>query len=584
MKNKIKKIQIFRFVTQIAFLFLLPGLFTLTFGEIKKLYTMIIQGNFNFYVALAGSVEFLAVILLTILLGRFFCGWMCAFGTFNDVIHIISKKVFKINFIVDKEVDAVLKYVKYVILLMLIVVSWTMGSKIFQGTSPWDAFGQITNFPEVLYSYTFGVIILILIAVGAMFIERFFCRYLCPLGAVFTIMSKLSLFKIKKPNEKCGKCRLCTNNCSMGLPLYKVNNVRGGECINCFKCVETCPRKNVKATIANEEINPALASSIAVAAFVGVYSISNVGSSVIYKSGLASSISSSVSQNNYKDGTYTGTADGFRPGLEVSVTVKGGKITNIQVVKTNDTPGYFDQAQNTIPNEIIQSQSTAVDTVSGATFSSNGIINAVKDALKSATTASTTTSTTNNNTEVSSNNTTSNTDTSNNAGTNDSANTVSTANSKSTTSNSTSSSNTANSNTAANSKSTATTTTTSPSTTTSSPNVTTTSPSTATGSSSTTTNTQSTTTQTYKDGTYTGTANGFRPGLQVSVAVKSGKITDIQVIQSNDTPRFISQAINTVPDEIIKNQSTTVDTVSGATYSSNGIINATIAALEQAKA
>src|SRR5512141_1683277 len=133
MKNKIKKIQIFRFVTQIAFLFILPGLFTLTFGEIKKLYTMIIQGNFNFYVALAGSVEFLAVILLTILLGRFFCGWMCAFGTFNDVIHIISKKVFKINFIVDKEVDAVLKYVKYVILLMLIVVSWTMGSKIFQG-------------------------------------------------------------------------------------------------------------------------------------------------------------------------------------------------------------------------------------------------------------------------------------------------------------------------------------------------------------------------------------------------------------------------------------------------------------------
>lgn len=383
MKNKIKKIQIFRIISQMAFLIILPGLFTLTFSELKKLYQMILQGDFNIYQALAGSATFISVILLTVLCGRFFCGWVCAFGTFNDFIHIISKNVFKINFKVDEKVDAVLKYVKYLILIIIIAVAWTMGSSIFQGTSPWDAFAQITNFPQVLYNYALGVIILMLIAIGAMFIERFFCRYLCPLGAIFTIISKLSLFKIKKPNEKCGKCRLCTNNCSMGLPLYKVNSVHGGECINCLKCVETCPRKNTKAAIAGEDVNPVLASSIAVAAFVGVYSVSNAGASLVNKSNLTQ-ISSEVLQNKYKDGTYTGTADGFRPNMQLSVTIKNNKITNISVVSTNDSRGYFDQAFNTVSSEIINAQSTNADTVSGATYSSRGIINAVKAALEQA--------------------------------------------------------------------------------------------------------------------------------------------------------------------------------------------------------
>lgn len=555
MKNKIKKIQIFRIISQIAFLILLPGLFTLTFSELKKLYQMVIQGNFNIYQALAGSAAFISVIILTVLFGRFFCGWMCAFGTFNDFIHIISKNVFKIDIKVDEKVDAALKYVKYVILIIIIAIAWTMGSNIFQGTSPWDAFAQITNFPQVLYDYAFGVAILLLIAIGAMFIERFFCRYLCPLGAVFAIISKLSLFKIKKPNEKCGKCRLCTNNCSMGLPLYKKNAVRGGECINCLKCVETCPRKNTNAAIVNEDVNPALASSIAVATFVGLYSVNNIGASMINNSTLTS-ISNAVLQNKYKDGTYTGTADGFRPNMQLSVTIKNNKITNISVISTNDSQGYFDQAFNTVSNEIIKAQSTAVDTVSGATYSSNGIINAVKNALQNAASGSTTSS--------------SSSGTSNSA-----ANSSQTQNSSSTenTTGGTSESNNANNTEAASNSGSNTNASTNTSTGTSTTN--------SSGSSSASSSTSATA---YKDGTYTGTANGYRPGLTVSVTVKSNKITNIEITQINDTPRFYQRPISVIPDEIIQKQSADVDTVSGATYTSEGIINAVKAALAQAKA
>ena len=431
MKKKIKKIQIFRFAVQIIFFILLPGLFTLTFSELKNIYEMVTKGNFNFLSSYQSLIEVIVIIPLTIVLGRFFCGWMCAFGTFNDVLHMISKNIFKINIKVDEKVDNALKYLKYVVLAAIIVISWIMGSTILKATSPWDAFAQLTSFPNITVPLTIGLLVLLLITVGAFFIERFFCRYLCPLGAIFSIVSKVSIFKINKPKKDCGKCRLCTNNCSMGLDLYKKNNVHGGDCINCFKCVETCPRKNVTPEMANEELNPAFASSVALASFVAFYGGSNVLASALGTSNVNSTAivstannnntapstnssqnsnsgqnaSSSSSANNsnatstqngnsaasstatasqYKDGTYTGTADGFRPGLTVQVTIKGGKITDIQITQINDTPGFYQNAINTVPQEIISAQSTNVDTVSGATYSSTGIINAVQAALDSA--------------------------------------------------------------------------------------------------------------------------------------------------------------------------------------------------------
>ena len=92
-------------------------------------------------------------------------------------------------------------------------------------------------------------LILVFIIIGAIFIERFFCKYLCPLGAIFAITSKLRLFKIDKPSAKCGKCRVCTNNCPMGIKLYKNEKVNNGECINCLRCTEVCPRKNAQASL-----------------------------------------------------------------------------------------------------------------------------------------------------------------------------------------------------------------------------------------------------------------------------------------------------------------------------------------------
>lgn len=391
MTNKINKVQLLRRIVQIISFILLPGLYSLVFSEIKAIYTSLIKGSFNINQLISGSLVSLAVIIITILLGRFFCGWGCGFGAYNDMIYAISRKIFKTKFKINRKLDSVLKYIKYIVLAVLIVFGWTLGSKIFQIASPWNAFAQITDFPDVITNYIIGVLLLEFITVGAFFVERFFCRYMCPLGAVFNIFSRLSIFKIKMPKESCHNCRACTNNCSMGISLYQVNEVRGGECINCLQCIEACPQKNANTSLLNINIKPALAGSAAICALAGVYLLNNTGTIALAintlpttgDTGLTDTVTSA--QQKYKDGTYTGTGTGFRRGeTEISVTILQNKITNIETLSSQDTPRFYSRVEGTMFDEIQASQSTEVDIVSGATYSCVGIIEAVQDALNKA--------------------------------------------------------------------------------------------------------------------------------------------------------------------------------------------------------
>jgi uncharacterized protein with FMN-binding domain len=520
MAKKIKKSQVLRHIIQLILFLTLPGLYAMTFSELKIVYQMVIEGNFDFVQAFPSLVEFTTVMLLTIIMGRWFCGWLCAFGAYNDFIYFISKKIFKSKFKVDEKVDSILKYAKYVILVFIIIISWTMGSSILDSTSPWDVFGQITNISTIFSSLLIGLILLVLITIGAAFIERFFCRYLCPLGAVFAIISKIGIIKINKPKADCGKCRACTVNCSMGLKLYRVNGARGGDCINCLKCTEVCPRNNANVNILGQDVNQNLAGSVAMAAMLGMYGLSNFEADALTNSGVISSQtenSSSTASNStsqkYKDGIYTGTGKGFNGGTtKVAVTIVDGKITKIETLSNGDDRQYFDRASGIIIKNIISKQTASVDTVSGATFSSKGIISAVKDAL-------------------------------NQAGASESSDTNATAEpaTQNTTSNATESTV---SNSVDNTK---------------------------------------TTSSKYKDGTYTGTGTGFDGATtKISVTIANGKIANIKTISNGDTPEFYNQASNGIINKMISNQTASVDTVSGATFSSNGIISAVKNALNQA--
>ncbi|EKQ51895.1 MULTISPECIES: FMN-binding protein [unclassified Clostridium] len=583
MLKRISKLQALRVVSQIMFLISMPELFTLIFNQLKKAYSMAIKGNPGIISIWPELLAMVIIFIITIVLGRFFCGWLCTFGAMNDFIYIISKKVFRTKFKVREKVDSILKYLKYVILIFIIVAIWTNGSKSFDSYSPWDTFAQVYNISGAMTIHTGGFILLVIIAVGAVFIERFFCRYLCPLGAILVILSKARILKIKKFRDKCGPCRICTNNCSMGIKLYQMNKVSSGECINCFKCIDVCSRKNAQLNILGENVNPLLPSAITIAAFTGVNALGSIINDATIKNSANNTATSSSDinkpeQKKYKDGTYVGIGAGENADLKVSVTVSNGKISSVKILSANEPDGK--EALKIIPKEIVDAQSANVDVISGATMTSGGIKMAVRDALSQAEVTSAATVSEDSNQEEYKDGTYTGVGEGKNPNLKVSV-TVTVSNGK--VSNiDVLSANEPNGEEALKII-----------------------PKEIIDEQSTDVDVVSGATMTsngilmavddalsqaeinyngqnkYKNGTYTGVGQGKNPGLIVSVTINNDKISSIE-FEADNEPKG-KEAFGIITKEIIDAQSTNVDTVSGATMTSNGIIMAVNDALNQAK-
>ena len=518
MKKKISPIQIVRAVIQLIAFLTVPALFITIFSSIGEIISSIADGSFVLLDNLGRLVLILGVFLMTVVWGRFFCGFICSFGAMQDLLNSIGKLIpFKIK--VPEKADKWLKLLKYAVLAFVAV--GVGGFSVTGDTvwSPWTVFGiysSLSGWSSLKYFLTLGGALLLLIIIGSLFIERFFCRYLCPLGALFSLVSRFRIYSLKRKPEKCGNCKLCTAKCSMDIPLYKYDEVRSGECINCMKCTSICPNENIST-----ETLPAISGTVAVTAVAG-----------LYYAGILTAVSDSAEeskvqvQNNtvtetngvYADGTYKGSGNGFRGKTEVTVTVESGVITDITIDSYKDDKEFFQKAKSGVISAIIKSQSLGVDPVSGATFSSNGIIEAVKNALGEEISAVTEQVTEQSKKPKKQSETTieafeSTTETTTESVTSD------------------------NNNTAAD------------------------------------------TAGQFADGVYTGTGNGFRGATNVTVTVENGVITDITVNSYSDDEQFFSRAENVVISSIIKSQSTDVDAVSGATFSSNGIKEAVADAL-----
>ncbi len=389
-KKKISKVQIVRRISQAVFFILLPGLFISIFSSIKSIYLAILQQTFHVQTLLGPAILLFFVLLITVFSGRFFCGFLCSFGAVSDLVWFITKKISKKRLKINSAADRALKYVKYLYLIFVVACIWTFGWVTFSSdVDPWNIFGMLTafwNFPATSYLLTIGFALFVFFMAGSFFIERFFCRYFCPLGAFLALISRGRILKLKKrTTEKCGSCRVCSSHCPMGIPLYQMDTVKTGECIDCFQCVDACPRGNMALSIAGKDVAPLLAGAVAVTTIAGAYYLGNIATENIFTADpSASGVQSEMPGGQYTNGTYIGSGTGYIGEVQVSVTVTNGNISDIAVLSSKDTDTFFSRAFSIVTGEILDTQSVEVDVVSGATFSSNGIIEAVADALAQA--------------------------------------------------------------------------------------------------------------------------------------------------------------------------------------------------------
>lgn len=536
-KKKVNALTVIRAVVQILSFILFPGFFITLFNNIKTIWTSIIGGTASFATLTAPVLVTAAVLVITFILGRFFCGFICSFGAMGDLLSFVGRKLHIPQLRVSAGADRVLKYLKYAVLIYMILGVWTFGiGSDTTNIDPWSVFGLYSSYKgwtDLSGFLSAGGALLLLIVVGSLFVDRFFCRWLCPLGAVFTLVSSHRIFRIKKPREGCGACRACSKRCPMAIGLSSMDEVRSGECIDCMRCVTVCPRRNVTA-----DPKPAVSALIASGALAGMFYAGNITQSLL--SGSSVSASAATATGKYIDGTYTGSAQGYRGTVEVSVTVKSGAISDISVLSYKDDSQFFNKAKSTIISEIIAAQDTDVSTVSGATYSSKGIIAAVSDALSTAQNSSAVT-TTASQTQA--------------AATTQNETTTKTASTTAAAANSTTTAATAAAATTAAAKST-------------------------TAAAAAAAATTAASASGFTDGTYSGSGTGLRGTTSVTVTVSGGKITSINIVSYQDDSQYFSRAKSTIISEIIAAQSINVSTVSGATFSSNGIIEAVADALD----
>ncbi len=509
-KSKIPPIAIARAAVQLVAFILVPGLFISVFSALGAIWKSILSSTFRFDEQAANILLLAVVFIVTAVWGRFFCGFICSFGALQDLLWLGGRNL-PFRPVFSQKVDRVLKYLKYAVLLFIVIGVWTFGITGDTVWSPWTIFGMYASpwkgVPSQAMFLSVGGLLLLLTIIGSLLIERFFCKYLCPLGALFTLASHFRVFKLKRDSASCsGSCRVCSRKCSMSIPLYQYDKVRSGECIDCMKCTTACARGNINAEPVAAVSGTLAAAAIAGVSFVGTLPIISTSSAVSAdpNESATAAIETATQAGKFKNGSYVGYGTGFRGSIEVTVLVSDGAISEIAVNHSSDDSEFFAQAEQKVIPAIIAAQDTNVATVSGATFSSQGIIDAVADALGTQLTAAAVTETKQ--------------------------------------------------------------------------------PSTAAAAEPTTEVTEETTQSsqsngTFTDGVYSGSGTGFCGTTDVSVTVEGGKIADITINSYQDDEQFFSRAQSGVISEILAAQDTNVATVSGATFSSNSIIEAVSNAL-----
>ena len=188
------------------------------------------------------------ILIYGLLLGRFFCGWLCPFGFFQELLHRIPGR--------KLQVPVSARYIKYIILAVFVLIIPIfvyrvsgLGDPVFceficpagtlEAGIPLLAANQALR-GAMGWLFTWKVILLVLTIVLSVIYFRFFCRVLCPLGAIYAICNRFSLLKFAL-EPGCNDCGVCGKVCRMGLD--PIRQAGTGECIHCLDCVRQCPQK-----------------------------------------------------------------------------------------------------------------------------------------------------------------------------------------------------------------------------------------------------------------------------------------------------------------------------------------------------
>lgn len=211
------------------------------FGGVVTLYNLITVGTLIQKIHASAIVLMALVLILTLFFGPVFCGWVCPLGSIQEWFGKLGRKIFRkrYNTFVPRRLDKALRYVRFGALLWVVFVTARSATLLFANVDPYNALFTFWSDEVALPA----VIILGVTLLGSLFIERPWCKYFCPYGALLGVFNKFRIFKIKRSESTCISCNKCTKACPMNIDVAKKKTVTDFQCISCFECTSqrACP-------------------------------------------------------------------------------------------------------------------------------------------------------------------------------------------------------------------------------------------------------------------------------------------------------------------------------------------------------
>lgn len=190
----------------------------------------------------AAMVLFMAFLLMSVLLKKAFCSWLCPVGTLSEHLWKLGSRIFGRNLHLPKWVDIPLRGMKYLLLGFFVYVIGAMSAEaILDFVS--TPYGLVADVKMLNFFRDIGqmaAIVIALLVLLSTLVKNFWCRYLCPYGALLGIASLFSPVKIRRDAEACIDCGKCARACPSNLPVDQLVQIRSVECTACMACVAAC--------------------------------------------------------------------------------------------------------------------------------------------------------------------------------------------------------------------------------------------------------------------------------------------------------------------------------------------------------
>ena len=192
----------------------------------------------------SGLMIFLMIVATAVLLKRGFCSWICPIGLLSEQLAAVHRFIFRRRLRMPSWLDIPLRGIKYLLLAFFL---WSILLKMDVRVLHQFIFSPYNRVADVKMYFFFADISMVAMTVlAALFIlsvvvPYFWCRYLCPYGALLGGLSLLSLGKIRRDPETCINCEKCTRVCPAAIKVHEATTVRSDECHGCMNCVDVCP-------------------------------------------------------------------------------------------------------------------------------------------------------------------------------------------------------------------------------------------------------------------------------------------------------------------------------------------------------